>query len=67
MDEAISHYKRSISLNPHKSETYYNLGDALCLKGEFSKAVESYKGAIAHQKENAPAFYNMGNSYYMLG
>lgn len=35
IDEAIKHYKSAIHLNPKKPESYYNLGNALCVQSEY--------------------------------
>jgi tetratricopeptide (TPR) repeat protein len=61
------HYKRAIQINPNKSESYYNFGNALCVKQEYDAAIDNYKKAIELDSYNAPAFYNLGNAYYMLG
>lgn len=65
-DNAIYHYKIAIELNPSKPESYYNLGNALCIKAEFDKAIYNYKKTIDLDDKNAPAFYNLGNAYYMI-
>ena len=65
-DVAISHYQRAIELNPNKPESYYNLGNALCIKSEFEKAIVNYQKTIELDKVNAPAYYNLGNAWYML-
>jgi len=54
-------------LNPHKPESYYNLGNALCVKQDYEGAIGFYKKAIELDDLNAPAFYNLGNAYYMIG
>lgn len=66
-DQAIEHYQKAISLNPEKSETYYNLGNAYCVVNKFADAIVVYKKSIELDSYNPPAFYNLGNAYYMLG
>jgi len=39
VDSAIVHYQAAIKLNPKKPESFYNLGNALCVKGAYDKAV----------------------------
>ena len=39
IDEAIKHYKAAIALNPKKPESFYNLGNALCVKSDYDNAV----------------------------
>ena len=53
-------------MNPNKSESYYNLGNALCVKSDFEQAIFNYKRTIDLDPFNSPAFYNLGNAYYML-
>lgn len=54
-------------MNPEKSETYYNLGNAYCVVEKFAEAINVYKKSIELDSYNPPAFYNLGNAYYMLG
>jgi tetratricopeptide (TPR) repeat protein len=42
IEEAIMHYEQAIKLNPKKPESYYNLGNALCVKNEYQNAINSY-------------------------
>ena len=42
IDEAIVHYRAAIALNPRKAESFYNLGNALCVKNEYHNAINSY-------------------------
>ncbi len=42
IDDAVNHYKSAIALNPKKSESFYNLGNALCVKNDYPQAVSSY-------------------------
>ena len=53
-------------MNPKKPESYYNLGNALCVKNEYDEAVSAYQSAIELDPKNAPAFYNLGNALYLL-
>lgn len=31
IEHAITHYKKSLEINPNKIECYYNLGNAYCI------------------------------------
>jgi len=53
VDEAIRHYQFSIGLNSEKPETYYNLGNALCVKTDYEKAISAYTFAIELDPKNA--------------
>ena len=66
IEEAVSHYRSAIALNPKKAESYYNLGNALCVKNDYHNAINSYLQALDLDPKNAPALYNLGNAYYML-
>ena len=65
IDEAIKHYQRAIKLNPKKPESFYNLGNAQCVKNEYAAAIVSYQQALDIDAANAPALYNLGNALYM--
>jgi tetratricopeptide (TPR) repeat protein len=42
IEDAIHHYRCAIKLNPKKSESFYNLGNALCVKNDYAEAIISY-------------------------
>jgi len=42
IDDAITHYQAAIKLNPKKAESFYNLGNAQCVKNEYNEAIKSY-------------------------
>jgi tetratricopeptide (TPR) repeat protein len=42
VDDAIVHYQRAITLNPKKPESFYNLGNALCVKADYENAIQAY-------------------------
>ena len=42
IDEAVKHYKAAIELNPKKPESYYNLGNALCVKNDYVNSIVAY-------------------------
>ena len=60
-EEAIENFKKSIKINPQRSECHYNLGNAYCSKDEFEKALESYIKAIEINPKYDVAFFNLGN------
>ena len=45
-DEAIAHYQKALSLDPHDALTHYNLALALKYKGDPKKAAEEFQQAI---------------------
>jgi tetratricopeptide (TPR) repeat protein len=42
INDAIKHYKRAIELNPKKAESFYNLGNAFCVKNDYAAAIQAY-------------------------
>ena len=42
VDTAIGHYQRAIQINPKKPESFYNLGNALCVKADYENAITAY-------------------------
>jgi tetratricopeptide (TPR) repeat protein/spermidine synthase len=62
INEAISHYKTAIKLNPNYTKAYNNLGNALLDKGRISEAIFHYKTAIKLKPDYADAHYNLGNA-----
>jgi len=45
-EEAISHYKMAINLNPNYTNAHYNLGYALLQKGEMKEAVHHFRETL---------------------
>ena len=39
IEDAVYHYKAAIKLNPKKAESFYNLGNALCVKSDYEEAI----------------------------
>ena len=56
-----------MSLNPKKTEANYNIGNLLCTKKEYKKAMVYYKNAISQDPDHEPAFFNLGFAYYKTG
>ena len=45
-EEAISHYKMAIKLNPNYTNAHYNLGIVLVQKGEMKEAVHHFRETV---------------------
>jgi tetratricopeptide (TPR) repeat protein len=63
IDEAISEYKKAISLQSCFPEVHYNLGIAYMKKGQFPQAVREYEKAINLYPRYSKAYSNLGHVY----
>ena len=69
-DEAISHYKKALTLRPLRpyNRTIYNsLGNAYFHKNEFSKAIESYKSSLNIDPDWIVPYHNLTIVYKRTG
>ena len=63
--EAISEYRRAITLNS-KNPSYHNrLGNAYYSDEQYSEAILEYRQAITLNSENPVYYDNLGNAYYL--
>jgi len=66
-EEAISHYKMAIKLNPDYTEAYNNLGAVLFAEGKNEEAISHYKTAIGLKPDLASTHYNLGSTLLNKG
>ena len=69
-DEAISHYKKALTLRPLRPfnrEVYNNIGNAYFHKKEFSKATESYKDSLNIDPDWIVPYHNLTIVYKRTG
>lgn len=67
-DEAISHYIQAIKKNDDKkSDAYYNLGNALCVKNQYKEAIKCFKKVVKYDSSNIEAIFNWGNCLFVIG
>lgn len=66
-DEAISHYRKALDLNPEYAEGYCNLGSILLDRGEFSEAEAYLQKSIIKDENLVEAYFNLGCSYQEKG
>jgi len=69
-DEAISHYKKALTLSPLRPfnrEVYNNIGNAYFHKNEFSKAIESYKNSLNIDPDWIVPYHNLTIVYKRTG
>jgi tetratricopeptide (TPR) repeat protein len=57
VDDAITHYRIALDLNPTLAEASYNLGSALVSQGRFAEAASQYRTAL-RLKPEAASIYN---------
>lgn len=59
-DEAISHYRRAVELEPDNAQAHYNLAILLAMRQCNDEAETCYRKAIAADPEHAAAYANLG-------
>jgi tetratricopeptide (TPR) repeat protein len=62
IDEALTHYRRSIGLRADYAPAYSNMGVALRANGRMDDAVAAYERALAVQPDYPDAHYNLANA-----
>ncbi len=66
-DEAITHYQKSLQINPKNVEAYYNLGNVLIKEGSVDEAITYYQKALQINPDYAQAHNNLGNALLQKG
>ena len=61
-NQAASHFRKAIEIDPNYKEAYYNLGNALDDTGDLKGAVENYRRAIEIDPKLKEAYYNLGSA-----
>jgi tetratricopeptide (TPR) repeat protein len=59
LDQAVSHYKHAINIDPAYATAYYNLGLIFKQQGKFDEAVDYYRQAIKNNPSHADAYNNL--------
>ena len=67
LDEAVTHGRRSLALNPESASTHYNLGYALALRGGRDEAVIEFREAIRLDPDYAQAHNNLAAMLQLAG
>ena len=65
--EAVTHYKRALTLKPDFVHAHFNLGNALQEQGKLDEAIAYYQRAIAFKPGYAEAHNNLGNGLKQQG
>ena len=66
-DEAVTHYRRALEMNPRDASAQHNLGAALARQGRREEAIEHYRRALEIDPQHAAAHHNWGVALGRLG
>lgn len=66
-DEAITQYRKVMTLEPSFSDVYINLGAVFLKKGQIDRAIESFNQAVKLTPRDARAHYCLGESFASKG
>lgn len=67
IDEAISSYKRTLTINPQHEKAHFSLGYAYLKKGMLDDAIPAFKRALTRNPNYAEAHYALGSVYDTKG
>ncbi len=67
LDEAMEHYRRTITLDPRHARAHYDLAVALSAKGKFDEAIGHYSEAVKIDPEYAKAHMSFAVALYFKG
>ena len=67
LDEAVSHYRRAIALNPRLAAAHNNLGSALGSQGHLKEAIQQFREALQVEADYDEAHNNLGVALRMTG
>ncbi|MDR2970775.1 MAG: tetratricopeptide repeat protein [Bacteroidales bacterium] len=62
-EQAITSFKKAVSIMPDFVVAYFNLGNAYIDIKDYKQAIASYKNVTNIDPEDAGAYYNLGNAY----
>ena len=66
-DEAISHFREALRINPNQAEGLINLGNAYQATGNNPAAIESFREALRLNPNNVEGHFRLGYAYLMAG
>ena len=61
-DEAITHYRKALEIDPNYVLAHYSFGPALASRGQFDEAIAHYRKALEIEPDYALGHYNLGNA-----
>jgi len=66
-DEAISHFRESLSIFPNQAEGFMNLGTAYQSTGNNNAAIDAFSEAVRLKPDNADGHFRLGYAYLIAG
>jgi tetratricopeptide (TPR) repeat protein len=67
IDEAITHFKEALRINPQYSNAYKGLGKALLVQGNFDEAIRCFNAVSLTDKDLPEVYGDLGLAYARLG
>lgn len=67
LDDAIEGYNKALELSPRTAPAWYNLGNLLVERQDYTSAIAAYTKAIELKEDMGEAYYNRGYVYLKLG
>ena len=67
VEEAVTHYRKALQLNPENMEAHNNLGNALLQQGGVDGAILQFQTALQINSNSSDAHYNLGNALLRKG
>ena len=65
-DEAETHYRRGLELDPANADWHYNLALVYGGRGDSTRAIASYRSAIARQPAHRDAHFNLATELHEI-
>ena len=66
-EQALSHYRRVVDLQPDYPHGWYNVGKTYSILGQAEESIESYKQAISVDPDDIDAYGELVTSYLSAG
>ena len=67
LEEAISHYRAGLALDPQSADSHINLGAALAQLGRIQEALPHFEAACRLEPDDLSARGNLARARAMLG
>jgi tetratricopeptide (TPR) repeat protein len=66
-DEAIRHFRESLSIYPNQAEGFMNLGNAYQSTGNNNAAIDAFSEAVRLKPDNVEGHFRLGYAYLIAG
>jgi len=67
LDQAVSHYRQALQINPNFALAYNNLGLVFWSQGKLGEAISQYRRALQLDPNYAKAHNNLANALFVQG